>query len=93
MKNDPLVALLVGLLLVCGVFISWLSVRHFFMYRDLQRLQGEVAKMNQTRNAAQLLAAEAVEYGKRNPAITPLLQQFQLLERPGAPAATRPATR
>jgi hypothetical protein len=48
-------------------------------------------------NAAQSLANEAIEYSKRNPAIDPILFQFELKARPvstsAAPGPTAPAPR
>ena len=91
-------AVLATTLFVCAVLTAWLSVRYFFSVRELQRLQQQYAFINNTRSTVQALAQEAVEYGKRNPAIEPILQQFDLKPKApgsGAPAALppRPATK
>jgi hypothetical protein len=49
--------------------------------------------MSQISAAMQSLANDAVDYGRRNPAIDPLLNQFDLKPRPAAPPATPPAPR
>lgn len=42
--------------------------------RQLRALQTQLAILNNNRQMVQVLAAEAVEYGKRNPAIDPILE-------------------
>jgi hypothetical protein len=93
MKKNPLAAVLVGVLLVCGPYALWLSIRHLVDYSRLERLQAEVARVSRTRNAAQALASECVEYGRSNPAMIQLLQQYQILEKAPAPAPAQPASR
>ena len=96
MKSNALASLLTGAVMVCALTVAWLSIRYFFTLRELQKLQGQYVFMNNTRNAAQALASEAVEYSKRNPAIDPILIQYEIKPRatnvpPSAPA--RPGTR
>ena len=100
MKSNALASLLTGAVMVCALTVAWLSIRYFFTLRELQKLQGQYAFMNNTRNAAQALASEAVEYSKRNPAIDPILFQYDIKPRPtNAPPASpsaatiRPGTR
>jgi len=78
MKSNTLGRLLVSVLFACAVLAAWASVRHFFSMREAQRLQGRAIAINNIRNAAQALANEALEYSKRNPAIDPILQQFDI---------------
>lgn len=89
MKSNALTSLLVGAVIVCALTISWVSTRYIFAMGELQKLQGQYLEMNNSRTAVQNLANEAVEYSKRNPAIDPLLYQFEIKARPGtnAPAA------
>ncbi len=92
MRNNSLLAALVGVLFVCGLFIAGLSVRYYFLAKDLQRLEAQVIYINSIRNAGQALANESAEYSRRNAAIVPLLQQYQVLPRqPPQPAAAQPA--
>ncbi len=87
MRNNSLAAALVGVLLVCGLFTTWISVRYYFSLKELQRLQAQVAYINTVRKAALDLAGESLEYSKRQPAIVPLLQQFQIIARSNQPPA------
>jgi hypothetical protein len=87
MKNNTLGRLLVSILFACAILATWASVRYFFSMREAQRLQGRAIAINNVRSAAQALANEAVEYSKRNPAIDPILQQFDIKPKPtNAPA-------
>lgn len=81
MRSNSLVAALVGVLFVCGLFTTWLSVRYYFSARELQKLQGEALIISGVRNSALALANDALSYSRSNPAILPLLQQFQLAPR------------
>jgi len=95
MKSNALASLLAGAVIVCALTTAWLSTRYYFSIREMQKLQGEYLRMNNSRTAIQSLASEAVEYSKRNPAIDPLLYQFEIKTRPtnAAPAAaTGPRT-
>ena len=95
MKSNALTSLLAGAVLVCAITMAWLSLNYFFSMAELQRLQGQYLSMNNRRTAVQSLANEAIEYSKRNPAIDPILYNFDIKMRPStnaAPAA-RPATR
>jgi hypothetical protein len=78
MKINTLQSVLVGALLLSSAVTAWLSVRHFFALRQLQTLQTTVSTVNRNRALVASLAKEAVEYGKRNPAIDPILTQFEL---------------
>jgi hypothetical protein len=83
---------LVGILFACALFTAWISVRYFFSVREAQGLQAQAIFINNTRNAVQGLANDAVEYSKRNSAIDPILQQFDIKLRPtNAPASAPPA--
>jgi len=82
---------LVIILSLCALFAAWVSVRYFFSMREAQRLQGQAIAINNTRNAAQALANDAVEYSKRNPAMDPVLQEFDIKARAtNAPAPAQP---
>ena len=92
MRNNSLVAALVGVLFVCELFTTWLSVRYYFSTKQLQKLQAQVLIINGVRNAALSLANDSLEYSRRNAAILPLLQQFQVVPRPSLPPGAGPAT-
>jgi hypothetical protein len=90
MKNSPLAPLLVGVLLLVGLLTALFTVRYYFSLKELQRLQIEYARMTSRRNTVQALANEALEYSKTNPAIDPILFEFELKAKPGAAAPSQP---
>ena len=91
MKNSPVVPVLVGILFVCGLLTAVFSFWYYVSFKELQRLQAQYISINNNRNAAQSLAAEAVEYSKKNPAIDPILFEFDIKSKT-APAGTPPKT-
>src|SRR3954451_3821519 len=98
MKSNTLAGLLTGAVIVCALTVAALSIRYFFSLRELQKLQGQYVFMNNTRNAAQGLANDALEYSKRNPAIDPILIQYEIKPRatnatPPSAATVRPGVR
>ena len=74
MKQNPLGALLAGILLVGALASAALAVLYVNSMRDLQRLQYASTLITRNRNMANSLATEALEYSKRNPSIDPILQ-------------------
>src|SRR5262249_38791592 len=76
--------------IVCAGTTAWVSMRYYFSVREMQRLQGYYVQMTAARTAAQSLATEALEYSKRNPAIDPLLYQFEIKTRPATNAMSIP---
>jgi hypothetical protein len=87
-KNNPLAVVLVTALFLSALASCWSAVWWFFGARELQALEFQYQAMNQTSAAVQSLVNEAVEYSRRNPAIDPLLQQFDL--KPRQPSPTPP---
>jgi hypothetical protein len=90
MKINLIGPILVVLLLASALFSVWVGFNYYFSTRELQRLQASALDMSTRLNAAQSLANEAIEYSKRNPAIDPILFQFELKARPVA-ASPAPA--
>ena len=91
MKQNYLMAGLATVALILGLWAALQSVRFFFMTRQLARAQEQVNQVQLRLNYAQALATEALEYSRRNPAIDPILQQFNFKPRPqggNTPAAT-----
>jgi len=78
MKSESVSAVLVLVLFVSALAAVWLSVRWFFSVKEMQQLQFRQAQVNNTRTAAQALANDVVNYGRKNPAIEPLLAEFNL---------------
>jgi hypothetical protein len=67
-----------------------MSLRYYFLAREMQHLEMQAVTINRWRNAAQVLANEALEYSKRNATILPVLQQFMTLPKAAAPSTTSP---
>ena len=65
-----------------GFLTAWFTMRYRFALKELQRLQIDYSKMTAHRNVVQALANEAVEYSKTNPAIDPILFEFDLKPTP-----------
>jgi hypothetical protein len=87
MKSETVSAILVLLLFVSALVAVWLSVRWFFSVKEMQELQFQQARMANTRAAAQGLANDAIQYGRKNPAIEPLLVEFNLRPTTNQPLA------
>jgi len=96
MKNNSLATALAGLLLVVALLSAWFAVSFNLSYHQLRRLQTKAAAYTNNRALMQALAGDLVEYGKRNPAIDPILQSVGLkpANATAAPAGSpKPATR
>lgn len=85
MKTNPLIAVLLGVLIV-GAFATFgLAVGYERNFRQLRTLQVQAVAVQNTGVAIKSLAADALEYSKRNPAITPILQRVGVLHAKSAP--------
>lgn len=72
---------LTGVLLVSMLMLSALAtclgaVRWFFAVEELQRLQARADAMTRTSTVMQQLVADAIDYGRRNPDIQPVLTRL-----------------
>ena len=83
-------AILVTALLVSGLATCLFAIRWSFAADELQRLQARSDAMARTSTLMQQLAAEAIDYGRRNPAIHPVLNQLNLKATDASPT-NRPA--
>jgi len=92
MRKNSLVAALVGVLFACGLVTAGMSSRYFFCLKRLQEIRAQALLVNNVRGAALALANDAMEYSKRNAAILPLLQQYQVVPRPAQTPAAAPVT-
>ena len=84
-KSNPLAVVLVMALFLSALASSWFSVWWFLGARELQSLEYQFQSMNQVSAAMQSMANDAIEYGRRNPAIDPLLNRFELKPKSAAP--------
>jgi len=93
MKNDPLIAILTGVL----ALITLASVFLFFLYvkdsRELRSLQTQVVAINNRRAVVNALANEAVRYGEKDPSIKPVLEAVNLRVRQAGVVTNQPATK
>lgn len=78
MKSETISAALVLILFLSALSAVWLASRWFFSVKELQQLQNQQALMNNARAAAQALANETMAYARKNPAIEPILKEFNL---------------
>ena len=88
MKSENVSPVLVLLLFIAALAAVWLSVRWFFSMREMQQLQAQQVYVNNTRAAAQALANDVIRYADRNPAMEPLLTEFNL-----RPATNQPPSK
>ena len=92
MKNDPLIQILIVVLALSAVASVGLCLLYGSDAHELRVLQGQVQFINVTNarraTLAQLLG-EAVEYGKKNPDINPMLKAAGVPIGDAAPA-TKP---
>lgn len=86
---------LVALLFLSAAITAALSLTYAVSTRNLRRAQIQIATMNNRLNLAQALLNDTVEYGKRNPAIDPLLQSLNLKTNPASASGpvARPGTK
>ena len=98
MKKNSFLITLATIALILGLWATLQAVRYYFVTRQLAVAQAKVNGVQIRLNYAQSLVAEALEYSRRNPAIDPILQNFNFKPRPQtnttpAPAALKSATR
>src|SRR5262245_58103283 len=89
-KSNPLAVALVTALFLSALASSWFSIWWYQGASEWQSLEYQFQSISQISAAMQSLANDAVDYGRRNPAIDPLLNQFDLKPRAAAPPATQP---
>lgn len=88
--RDTAGTLLVGALWMSAILALWVSVDHGCRVRKLQELYVRQPELNHLNAAAQSLANEAIEYSRKNPAIDPILLQFELKPRVSGPSTNQP---
>ena len=79
MQKDPLIAAMVGALLLGSIAVLALGVRYELLSRQNRRLQAQFMAVQNSRAQVQALVNETLEYSKRNPAINPILQHAGVL--------------
>lgn len=92
MRNNGFTKLLVGLLVVFVLATSALTFLYVRSVQKLNRLQLQNALIVRNRALVNSLAAESIEYSKRNPALDPVLQSVGIKPK-GSGAPSQPASR
>ena len=82
MKNRIWPAVMLAVLTLCVLCTSGFLVKYCFALKELRGLQQRVNASSRNVRLAQELARECVEYSRRNPAIDPVLQKFDLKRAP-----------
>ncbi len=95
MKNNQLIAMLVGILFITTAAAAWLAFKYTSTVRARRQIAPELVFVHNEEGVINALAADVIEYSKRNPAINPVLKEFNLPSGGSAPAAAgpKPATR
>jgi hypothetical protein len=74
MKRNPMMSILLAattVMALLSLVLCWTSISKA---QQLRRIQTQIAVANNNRQLINVLAAEAIEYGKKNPAIDPILE-------------------
>ena len=74
MRNSSATSVLLGLLVISALLSIGLFFGLISKERQLRELRVTAAQINNNRALINSLAAEAVEYSKKNPAIDPVLE-------------------
>ena len=85
-KSNPLAVVLVSALFLSALASSWFSLWWFLGAREMQAIEFQNQSLVRVSSAMQAIANDAVEYSRKNPAIDPVLVQFELKQRPAAPS-------
>lgn len=83
MNRDPVTAILAAALVVSVMLTAGLCYAYLHVSQNNQRAQGTVALLNAQRARMQPLAAECLEFSRKNPSIIPVLQSLGLRTRSG----------
>ncbi len=88
MKKSPLTVLLLGVLAASAVASVIFCLLYLLNTRQMHRFQAQAAMLQYRQTLINSLASDALEYGKKNPAINPILEASLGVK----PTQTAPAT-
>ena len=91
MKNSPFNTIFLAAVVVSSLWSVWLCYTVISRTRELRELQARANAINYRQVALQSLANDAIEYGKKNPAIDPLLESLGLKQRANTTVTNKPA--
>lgn len=93
MKTNPLITFLLGVLIVGAVITFGLAVGYERNFRRLRTLEMQAAQIQNTGIIISSLINDTIEYSKKNPAVTTILERARVPQRLPAqstvPARTR----
>jgi hypothetical protein len=92
MKNSPLTTFLLAVLALSTVLSVVFCGFYIYNTRELRKLQGQMTFINGRTSAITSLANDTLEYSKRNPAIDPILEAFNIKQKV-SPTSSKPAGR
>jgi len=97
-KRLSTTGILLGLLALSVLGVMCLSFWYVRVLSKAQSLevqarefQSQMAAVERNRSIMRAIAGEAIEYGKHNPAIDPILEKYDLKPKPGVPAPGKPS--
>jgi Tfp pilus assembly protein PilX len=94
MKNNPMTTVLLGVLTLSALASVVLCLLFTTNTRQKNLLQSQATSIINKRTIINALANDVVEYSKKNPAVDPILESFNLKPAKSAPpATTKPATK
>ena len=91
-KSNPLAVVLVSALFLSALASSWFSLWWFLGAREMQAIEFQNQSLVRVSSAMQAIANDAVEYSRKNPAIDPVLVQFELKPRSRSSACSAPSS-
>lgn len=87
MNRDPLTTILAGALLLSVLATAGVCYWYLQASRQLRTAQLQMLTVNRNRALMQQFASQAMEYGKTNPAIIPILEGVGIRSRSQVEAA------
>jgi len=91
MKRNGTTTILNWGLAVAVAATAIFGVQYFFKTREVRNLQTQMVAYQNKQVILNNLIAECLEYGKRNPAIDPILEANNLKAKPASTAPKSPA--
>ena len=91
MKSNGTTTILNWALTVAVAATAIFSVQYYFKTREVRNLQTQTVAYQNKQVILNNLAAECVEYGKRNPAIDPILEANNLKAKSASAVPKSPA--
>ncbi len=88
MKKSPLPEILLALLAVLALLTAWYSVSYRSAMKHIAEFQPRAEQYARSQAVLNNFFGELVEYGKKNPAVEPILQQAGFRPASSVPATT-----